>query len=120
MQRLPATHHLPRIRHQTEGTGGHVSLCDRPGPGPGGGGGRGAVHPDSRVQAEDWGEQGSTVGPAVWEGSAPPLPRAGTRLHPHRREKQHCGRAGQEGPRAPHIPALNSLDPREPRCRGRT
>ena len=35
-----------------------------------------------RVQAEDGGEQGSTVGLGMWEGPAPPLLRAGTRLHP--------------------------------------
>lgn len=43
------------------------------------------------------GKQGFTVGPAVWEGPARPLLGAGTQLRPRRREKQHCGQAGQEG-----------------------
>ena len=67
-----------------------------------------------RVQAEDGGEQGSTVGLTMWEGPAPPLLRAGTRLHPKDVKSNIVDGPGRRG--FGHLRSLLSsfLDPKDP------
>ena len=67
-----------------------------------------------RVQAEDGGEQGSTVCLTMWEGPAPPLLRAGTRLHPKDVKSNIVDGPGRRG--FGHLRSLPSsfLDPKDP------